>query len=354
MITRLYTDSIQSTNDHRMTLIYAGTQDGQVLKLVQKKKGDRFILLTSWILEENGNERSPVRNLVLAQVRRRISHHPIELHLSLSPYPIRTPNNSTYRQIQASINFPSINAAGTCFARSASMIHNVTTMFNRIVAPAPTRSKPDRCSFRESHCIVVCFSNPKLAIARLQPESWCKKSVQRPSKSRDAPFEKSIDKFLCQAKFFNCQESEAKPCGCNAMLVSICAHRSSGAGMVATFRKHRSITFSSRKNKVGNLAIALLQCFIGCNCRFNHSQHEHIPQRSIYVLHWPSTHRFVLARDRSRSDPLIDALLFTRFVLCIQMPSCMAMWVQWLPTCRDVSDRRFSTLRYATLEIFFR
>jgi hypothetical protein len=51
-----------------MTLVYAGTQDGQILKLVQKKKGEKFILLTSWILDENNNEKSPVRNMVLAQV----------------------------------------------------------------------------------------------------------------------------------------------------------------------------------------------------------------------------------------------------------------------------------------------
>ncbi len=67
-ITRLVTDSINSNNDNEITLIYAGTQDGQVLKLVQKKKGEKFILLTSWILDENINEKSPVRNMVLAQV----------------------------------------------------------------------------------------------------------------------------------------------------------------------------------------------------------------------------------------------------------------------------------------------
>jgi hypothetical protein len=67
-ITRLVTDSINYNNDNEITLVYAGTQDGQVLKLVQKKKGEKFILLTSWILDENINEKSPVRNMVLAQV----------------------------------------------------------------------------------------------------------------------------------------------------------------------------------------------------------------------------------------------------------------------------------------------
>lgn len=65
IITRLATDYI---NDNQVTLIYAGTQDGQILKLVQKKKGEKFLLLTSWILEENKNEKSPVRNIVLAHV----------------------------------------------------------------------------------------------------------------------------------------------------------------------------------------------------------------------------------------------------------------------------------------------
>ena len=37
----------------KVTLVYAGTQDGQILKLVQKKKGEKLMLLTSWILEEN-------------------------------------------------------------------------------------------------------------------------------------------------------------------------------------------------------------------------------------------------------------------------------------------------------------
>jgi hypothetical protein len=65
MITRLVTDY---NNDNQMILIYAGTQDGQVLKLVQKKKGEKYLLLTSWILDENNNEKSPVRNMILAQV----------------------------------------------------------------------------------------------------------------------------------------------------------------------------------------------------------------------------------------------------------------------------------------------
>jgi hypothetical protein len=67
IITRLITDY---NNDNQVILIYVGTQDGQVLKLTQKKKGDKFILLTSWILEENTNEKSPVRNLVLAHVNK--------------------------------------------------------------------------------------------------------------------------------------------------------------------------------------------------------------------------------------------------------------------------------------------
>jgi hypothetical protein len=65
IITRLVTDY---NNDNQVTLVYAGTQDGQVLKLVQKKKGEKFLLLTSWILDDSNNEKSPVRNLVLAQV----------------------------------------------------------------------------------------------------------------------------------------------------------------------------------------------------------------------------------------------------------------------------------------------
>ncbi len=65
IITRLITDY---NNDNQGTLIYVGTQDGQILKLVQKKKGEKFLLLTSWILDEINNEKSPVRNIVFAQV----------------------------------------------------------------------------------------------------------------------------------------------------------------------------------------------------------------------------------------------------------------------------------------------
>jgi hypothetical protein len=65
IITRLITDY---NNDNQGTLIYVGTQDGQILKLIQKKKGEKFLLLTSWILDEINNEKSPVRNMVFAQV----------------------------------------------------------------------------------------------------------------------------------------------------------------------------------------------------------------------------------------------------------------------------------------------
>jgi hypothetical protein len=68
IITRLVTDYVNYNNDNQVVLIYAGTHDGQVLKLIQKKKGEKFILLTSWILEENTNEKLPVRNMILAQV----------------------------------------------------------------------------------------------------------------------------------------------------------------------------------------------------------------------------------------------------------------------------------------------
>lgn len=72
VITRLVADNINTNNDNQITLLYVGTQDGQVLKLVQRKKGEKFILLTSWILEENDNEKSPVRNMVLAQVNNQL------------------------------------------------------------------------------------------------------------------------------------------------------------------------------------------------------------------------------------------------------------------------------------------
>lgn len=65
IITRLVTDY---NADNQITLAYVGTQDGQILKLVQKKKGEKFLLLTSWILEENSNEKSPIRNMILAPV----------------------------------------------------------------------------------------------------------------------------------------------------------------------------------------------------------------------------------------------------------------------------------------------
>ena len=70
IITHLVTDYIHYNNDNQVTLIYAGTQDGQILKLVQKNEGEEFILLTSWILDENLNEQASVRNMILAQVKK--------------------------------------------------------------------------------------------------------------------------------------------------------------------------------------------------------------------------------------------------------------------------------------------
>ena len=69
VITRFLSESIRSNNDERSTIVYAGTQDGQILKLVQKKKGEKFRLIAAWNLEENENEKFAVRNLVFAQVR---------------------------------------------------------------------------------------------------------------------------------------------------------------------------------------------------------------------------------------------------------------------------------------------
>lgn len=83
IITRLVTDY---NADNQMTLAYVGTQDGQVLKLVQKKKGEKFLLLTSWLLEENSNEKSPIRNLVLASVNQIYSSRLALVFLSLLGY----------------------------------------------------------------------------------------------------------------------------------------------------------------------------------------------------------------------------------------------------------------------------
>ena len=68
IITRLVTETVRVSNDQYVTVVYAGTQDGHVLKLVQKKKEDKFLHLTSWILEETIQDKSAVRNLVLAPV----------------------------------------------------------------------------------------------------------------------------------------------------------------------------------------------------------------------------------------------------------------------------------------------
>lgn len=70
IITRLVADY---NSENQVTLIYAGTQNGQVLKLVQKKKGEKFTLVTSWILDENNIESSPVRNMLLSPVNNTIA-----------------------------------------------------------------------------------------------------------------------------------------------------------------------------------------------------------------------------------------------------------------------------------------
>jgi hypothetical protein len=69
IITRLVTESIRSGNEQQTSIVYAGTHDGHVLKLVQRKRGEKFLLLTSWILHETDHDPSPVRNILLAQVR---------------------------------------------------------------------------------------------------------------------------------------------------------------------------------------------------------------------------------------------------------------------------------------------
>ena len=69
IITRLVTDYINYNNDNQVTLIYAGTQDGQILKLVQMKKGEKLTLLTSWILDESNREKFSIQNMILAQVK---------------------------------------------------------------------------------------------------------------------------------------------------------------------------------------------------------------------------------------------------------------------------------------------
>ena len=43
------------------------------------------------------------------------------------------------------------------------------------------KSKVKGCALGVDEGSLDCFSNVKVALARLQPESWCKKSVQRPS-----------------------------------------------------------------------------------------------------------------------------------------------------------------------------
>lgn len=65
IVTRLVTETNQES---QMTIVYAATQDGQILKLVQRKKGEKYRLLTSWVLEENQNDQSAIRNMVYASV----------------------------------------------------------------------------------------------------------------------------------------------------------------------------------------------------------------------------------------------------------------------------------------------
>ncbi|CAF1214938.1 unnamed protein product [Adineta ricciae] len=142
IITRLVTDSINPNTDYPMTLIYAGTQDGQVLKLVQRKAGEKFILLTSWILDENINDKSPVRNMVLAQDTKQL-----------------------YVSTDAAVYQFSVNQC------------------NRYMLCTECERDP-LCHYdvQQNRCSNVDESHVKSAIARLQPESWCKKSVQRPNK----------------------------------------------------------------------------------------------------------------------------------------------------------------------------
>lgn len=69
IVTRIVVDTVRVGNDQYVTILYAGTHDGQVLKLVQKRKGDKFVLLTIWSLEELNQDKSPIRNMILAQVK---------------------------------------------------------------------------------------------------------------------------------------------------------------------------------------------------------------------------------------------------------------------------------------------
>lgn len=65
IITRLVTETNQ---ENQITIVYAATQNGQILKLVQRKKGEKYRLLTTWILDENQNDQLAIRDMVYASV----------------------------------------------------------------------------------------------------------------------------------------------------------------------------------------------------------------------------------------------------------------------------------------------
>ena len=59
---------------------------------------------------------------------------------------------------------------------------------------------------------LVDFSNVKVAIARLQPESWCKKSVQRPSKRSKYYDKNSIENRFSIGKIRSINTKKRRNC----------------------------------------------------------------------------------------------------------------------------------------------
>ena len=166
------------------------------------------------------------------------------------------------------------NAIDTCFARSVNMTPRVTMIFNRIDVRISTRGAWRSTLFSIIRCFFVSSSHPKVAIARLQPDSWCKKSVQRPSKVLQLTRKKGETVWL------QCDVSEH--------LRSSIEWRWNGRNVQETLFNNFLLT----KEQSKSIALTRLE-LIDRHPRSDYHQHEYIVERPIHVFHWPSAHRFV-------------------------------------------------------------
>ncbi|CAF1576746.1 unnamed protein product, partial [Didymodactylos carnosus] len=141
-ITKLVSDyiSITTGNDagEQLTLLYVGTSDGKILKLLQKKKTEKYRWLSTWLIDD---KKTPIRDMIIAEDTKQL-----------------------YVSTDAGVYQLSV---GQC---------------NRYTICMECERDP-LCRYDVQHNRCVESDDGPKSSARHSPELWCKKSVQRPGKT---------------------------------------------------------------------------------------------------------------------------------------------------------------------------